>query len=170
VANLILVRPLLFKFPVQYSDSTPLRHARADYFRKNAFGEDGGYGQRWVKLKLGRVPVWFPNTNGRRRAVRLHDLHHLATGYDTTLVGEAEIGAWELAMGCADYYAAWLLNAVAVAMGLFLAPRRLLRAFVRGRGGTNLYRLGFDDHWLDETVGALRERLGLRDVQGRAAV
>ena len=105
---------------MQYPDFTPLRHARADYFRKNAFGEDGGYGQRWVKLKLGPVPIWFPNTDGRRRAVRLHDLHHVATGYDTSLVGEAEIGAWELAMGCANYYAAWLLNAGAVAMGLFL--------------------------------------------------
>jgi len=105
---------------VQYPDATPLRHARADYFRKNAFGEDGGYGQPWVKLKLGPVPIWFPNTAGRRRAVRLHDLHHVATGYDTSLVGEAEIGAWELAMGCANYYAAWLLNAGAVAMGLFL--------------------------------------------------
>ena len=155
---------------MQYPDFTPLRHARADYFRKNAFGEDGGYGQRWVKLKLGPVPIWFPNTDGRRRAVRLHDLHHVATGYDTSLVGEAEIGAWELAMGCANYYAAWLLNAGAVAMGLFLAPRRLWRAFVRDRSSTNLYRLGFDERWLDETVEALRERLGLRGVQGRAAV
>jgi hypothetical protein len=73
-------------------------------------------------------------------------------------------------MGCANYYAAWLLNAGAVAMGLFLAPRRLWRAFVRDRSSTNLYRLGFDERWLDETVEALRERLGLRGVQGRAAV
>jgi hypothetical protein len=154
---------------VQYSDSTSLRQAQADYFRQNAFGEDGGYSQRWVKLKLGPVPIWFPNTDGRRRAVRLHDLHHIATGYDTSVVGEAEIGAWELARGCADYYVAWLLNAGGVAMGLFLAPRRLWRAFVRGRASTNLYRLGFDDSWLTETVGTLRERLRLRDVQGRAS-
>jgi ubiquinone biosynthesis protein COQ4 len=154
---------------VHYSDSSPLRHARAEYFRENAFGEDGGYGQRWVKVKLGLVPIWFLNTDGRRRAVRLHDLHHIATGYDTSLVGEAEIGAWELATGCADYYAAWLLNAAAVTMGVFLAPRRVWHAFERGRGCTNLYRVGFEDRWLDETVGALRERLGLRDVQGRAA-
>ncbi|HKW42163.1 MAG TPA: hypothetical protein VJN39_13010 [Gemmatimonadales bacterium] len=116
-----------------------------------------------MKVKLGPIPVWFPNTEGRRRAVRLHDLHHIATGYDTSLVGEAEIGAWELAGGCADYYAAWYLNAVAVEIGLFLSPRRLWHAFVRGRHSTNLYRLGFDERWLDDSVGALRERLGLRD-------
>jgi len=57
----------------------------------------------------------------------------------------------------------------AVAMGSFLAPRRLWRAFMRGRGSTNLYRLGFDDPWLDDTVGALRERVGLREERGRAA-
>ncbi len=151
-----------------YADATLLRRARAAYFRDNGFGEDGGYGRRWVKLKLGQVPVWFPNTQARRRAVRLHDLHHIATGYGTTLVGEAEIGAWELARGCADYYAAWVLNMAAVALGVPAAPRRVWRAFVWGRQTTNLYRLGFEDAWLDDTVGALRERLGLRHELGGA--
>jgi hypothetical protein len=76
---------------VIYSDATPVRQARAEYFRANGFGDDGGYDARWVKVKLGAVPLWFPNTDARRRAVRLHDLHHLATGYETSLVGEAEI-------------------------------------------------------------------------------
>lgn len=149
-----------------YGDSMSLRDARAMFFRANGFGADGGYGQRWVKIKLGPVPVWFPNTAGRRRAVRLHDLHHIATGYDTSLVGEAEIGAWELSSGCADYYVAWYLNAWAVVLGLFLAPRRLWRAFARGRRSTNLYRIGFEERWLDESVGTLRVRLGVRDRFG----
>ncbi len=154
--------------PVPYADATTLRDARTAYFRENAFGDDGGYGARWVKLNLGPMPIWFPNTNARRRAVRLHDLHHIATGYDTSLVGEAEIGAWELASGCGDYYVAWVLNTAAVAIGLLLAPRRAWRAFARGRRCTSLYRLGFDDRWLDESVGALRRRLGLRErPQGR---
>jgi hypothetical protein len=76
---------------VIYSDATPVRQARAEYFRANGFGDDGGYDAQWVKVKLGAVPLWFPNTDARRRAVRLHDLHHLATGYETSLVGEAEI-------------------------------------------------------------------------------
>lgn len=144
-----------------FSDSTLLRDARAEYFRQNRFGPDGGYGRRWVKVKVGPVPVWFPNTEGRRRAVRLHDLHHIATGYDTSLVGEAEIGAWELASGCANYYAAWFLNISAVAIGLLIAPRRVWRALVCGHRSFSLYHLGLDDRWLDETVGALRERLRL---------
>ncbi len=145
-----------------FGDSTPLRHARTEYFRQAGFGPDGGYGARWVKVQLGPLPVWFPNTQGRRRAVRLHDLHHIATGYATSLVGEAEIGAWELAAGCADYYAAWLLNIGAVAIGLLIAPRRVWQAFLRGRSCTTLYHLGFDDRGLDDSVGGLRRRLRLR--------
>lgn len=144
-----------------YSDSTPLRDARAQYFRENGFGEDGGYGRRLVRLKLGPVLLWFPNTRGRVRAVRLHDLHHIATGYTTTPVGEAEIGAWELASGCGDYLAAWVLNLGAVAIGLLIAPGRVWRAFARGRRSQSLYRLGLEERWLDDTVGALRQRLGL---------
>jgi hypothetical protein len=78
---------------------TTLREARARCFRENGIDEDGGYARKWVK-KLGPVPVLFPNTSGRRAALLPHDLHHVATGYGTTLVGEAEIGAWELASGC----------------------------------------------------------------------
>ena len=141
--------------------ATTLREARARYFRENGFEEDGGHADRWVRIKLGPVPLSFPNTRGRRVALLPHDLHHVATGYATTLVGEAEIGAWELASGCRTYYAAWVLNLGAVVIGLFLAPGRVLAAFRRGRRCTNLYHLGVDTGWPDETVEALRRRLGL---------
>jgi hypothetical protein len=143
------------------SQDSTLREARARYFRENGFQEDGGCAGQWVRIKLGPLPVWFPNTKGRRAALLPHDLHHVATGYDTTLVGEAEIGAWELASGCRHYYAAWLLNLGAVVIGLLLAPRRVGRAFFRGWRSTNLYRLGIDANWSEETVQKLRTRLGL---------
>jgi hypothetical protein len=138
-----------------------LREARAHYFRQNGIDEDGGYARKWVTIKLGPVPVLIPNTTGRRAALLPHDLHHVATGYGTTLVGEAEIGAWELASGCRHYYAAWILNLGAVVTGLFLAPRRVVRAFQRGWRCTNLYHLGVDADWPEETVSRLRQRLGL---------
>lgn len=147
----------------EYNDLTLLREARADYFRANGLGDDGGYVQNWVKIKLGPVPVWIRNTRGRRAALAKHDLHHIATGYDTTLVGEAEIGAWELGSGCGHYYAAWLLNMGAVAIGLLIAPRKVWRAFLRGRRSQNLYHLGLDARWPNDTVGGLRQRLCLRN-------
>ncbi len=143
-----------------------LREARAQYFRANGIADDGGYAQQWVRIKLGPVPVVFPNTAGRRAALLPHDLHHVATGYDTTLVGEAEIGAWELASGCRHYYVAWILNLGAVVTGMFLAPRRVVRAFRRGRQCTNLYHLGIGATWPEETVSGLRQQLGLDVPRG----
>ncbi len=40
---------------VPYSESSLLRDARAEYLRHNGLGEDGGYGKRWVKVKLGPI-------------------------------------------------------------------------------------------------------------------
>ena len=136
--------------------------ARSRYFAANGFS-DATYRDRWVKFRVGPLPVVFPNTESRKRAVPLHDLHHVATGYTTTLVGEAEIGAWEIAAGCGPYAAAWLLNAMAFAVGLALAPRRTYRAFVRGRHCRTLYRDGWQDEYLALDVGELRKRLRLDD-------
>jgi hypothetical protein len=144
-----------------YADSLSLRDARRVYFDANQFGDDGGYASRWVKIKLGPLAIWFPNSEGRVKAVRYHDLHHVATGYDTDLVGEAEIGAWEVASGCRGYLAAWVLNLIAMCLGFALAPRRVYAAFVRGRHTRNLYGERFDDALLASSVGGLRARLGL---------
>ena len=144
-----------------YADSLSLHDARRVYFDANAFGADGGYAKRWIKVKLGPVPIWFPNSAGRVRAVRYHDLHHVATGYDTDLVGEGEIGAWEVASGCRGFVAAWVLNLLAMVLGSAISPARLFGAFVRGRHSRNLYGEPFDDALLASSVGALRQRLGL---------
>jgi hypothetical protein len=144
-----------------YSPALTLREARAQYFERAGFDERS-YGERWVKLSvLGRPLLAFPNTAGRVRAVKLHDLHRVLTGYDTTWSGEAEIGAWELATGCRRYWAAWHLNAWAAAIGLFIAPARVLRAFARGRRERNLYDTELSDALLDEPLGPLRARLGI---------
>jgi hypothetical protein len=141
----------------------PLVEARRQFFAAGGFDQDGGYKKQvfWLGLKWFRVPV--PNTAGRVRAVRLHDLHHIATGYPTTWQGEAEIAAWELAGGCGAYLAAWVLNLYAFAVGIFIAPRALWRAFLRGRGCRNLYEIGFREESLQAPVGDLRWRLGLSD-------
>lgn len=147
---------------IQYSDESTLRDARAAYFANSGFAPDGGYTDRWVVLKAGGIPVFaFPNTAARVRAVRFHDLHHVLTAYDTTWAGEAEIGAWELASGCGRHYPAWLLNFVAVAIGIVLWPRRVIEAFRRGLRSQNLYREELTEQLLNQTVGQVRERLKL---------
>ena len=149
---------------IHYDDTLSVREARERYFRDNGFGEDGGYGAAWVKLQMGPLTLPLPNTPQRVRAVRFHDLHHVVTGYATDWTGEAEIAAWEIAGSCADHHAAWLLNLWAMAIGLVIAPRRVWRAFVRGRRSRNLYREPWSEALLEPRVGELRARLGLSDA------
>jgi len=143
-----------------YDDALPLRDARALYFAASGFDEKV-YTDRWVKLRAGPIPLYVLNTKSRVRAVRLHDLHHVVTGYDTTWLGEGEIAAFEIASGCADHYAAWFLNLCALAIGVCLSPSAMLRAYRRGCHAKNLYRTTFDDSLLAATVGAARHRLAL---------
>lgn len=145
-----------------YADSERIREARRTYFETAGFAADGGYGDKWVLLKARGVTLFaFPNTAARVRSVKLHDLHHVLTEYDTSWEGEAEIGAWELASGCGRHYPAWVLNAGAVVIGMLICPRRVLRAFRRGRRSGNLYSSQFSDELLDRTVGELRRFIGL---------
>lgn len=142
-----------------YEDDWLVRDALAEFFRVSGLPSDGGYSAPSVHFRIGRLSFALPNSAARRRAVPLHDLHHLATGYDTSWVGEAEIAAWELGGGCHSYVAAWLLNIPAFSLGLFIAPVRTWRAFGRGRLTTNLYASQWDERWLDESLGHLRARL-----------
>ncbi len=147
-----------------YDQALTLREARAQYFDANAFGTDGGYAAKWVQLRVGPIRFAIPNTAARVRAVRLHDLHHLMTGYDTDWKGEFEISAWEIASSCRDYGAAWLLNIGGLAAGLFTYPRAVWRAFVRGRHSRNFYATGYSDELLSRTVGEARRELRLEAV------
>lgn len=154
---------------VHYPDELSLREARAQYFDRNQL-DKGGYTDRWVVLRIGSVPVGaVPNTAQRVRSVRLHDLHHVITGYDTTWTGEAEIAAWELASGCADHLAAWFFNSLAFAIGCFISPRALLAATRRGRCESNLYSGEWQESFLEQGVGEMRAKLGIRDPRDGGA-
>jgi hypothetical protein len=150
-----------------YENRLSMFDARQRYFADNGF--DGTYSERWVRLKAGPIRLVFPNAAGRVRAVKLHDLHHIVTGYQTTWTGEAEIGAWEIAGGCGRFAWAWLLNLYAFAIGAVIVPRAVWRAFVRGRHTRNLYRGDAGPHAavLDRSVGEMRQRLGLDQPAAR---
>ena len=142
---------------VQYPETMTMREARKLYFEANGFGDNGGYDDPWVDFKLGPIPMPFPNTQGRVKAVRFHDLHHVLTGYDTDIVGEFEISAWEIAAGCKGMFAAWWLNLGGMAGGLFRAPQRTFAAFVRGRRGKTAYGEALEEVF-DLTVAEARVR------------
>lgn len=152
--------------------------ARATYYEVNGFDSDGGDSLDWVPLKLWKLTLKIPNSEGRKKAVRYHDLHHVVTGYGTTWAGEAEIGAWELASGCLRFPVATVLNLSILAIGLVIAPIRVARAWARGRQTQNLYSEDSIDPLLPQGVASTRATLGLdravsvrlRDVVGMLAV
>lgn len=143
-----------------YEPTMTMRDARARYFDANGFGPNGGYDDAWVDFSLGPIPFPFPQTAGRVRAVRYHDLHHILTDYDTNFVGELEISAWEIGAGCKDFVAAWQLNLGGMAGGVFLIPVRTFRAFVRGRHARSLYGAPLEE-LLDAKVEDVRARMGV---------
>ena len=145
-----------------------VREARARYFAESGLSE-AGYRQRWFVLQAGPLRLPLPNVAARRRLVPLHDLHHVATGYPATWIGEAEIGAWEIAAGCGPHWIAWALNGSAALVGLVLAPRRVVRAFRRGLPCQTLYGRAAPESLLELTVEELRRRVGLGEPLSGAA-
>jgi hypothetical protein len=110
------------------------------FYKEHKLDADGGQGSTSVKIELGKnFHFYFPNFNARRKAVIKHDIHHILTGYDTTLAGESEISAWEIASGCKSYRAAFLIDTSGLMLGIGINFLGVLKAFARGRKTRNLY-------------------------------
>ena len=147
---------------MNYPDDMIIKDALTKYFRDN-FQRDIGYGERWVKVKMGPITISFLNTDARRRAVKYHDIHHILTEYPTTMLGEAQIGAWELTSGgCRWHWPAWILDILAVFFGLFISPKVVLKAFMDGCNCKNLYEYDYNEELLRKTVGELRKKQGIK--------
>lgn len=137
-----------------------MREARDSYFKANGFSADA-YSAPTFTLKLLGIPLTFPSTANRKKALPLHDFHHILTGYGTNWIGEAEIGAWELRAGCTSLVTYWL-NGSGVILGLFISPRRVWRAFRAARGQRTLYRETEPyASLLEMTVDSLWRKLGI---------
>ena len=116
------------------------------HLRASGLPADAGESERFAVVKVGPMPYPIPNTRGRKRAVRIHDLNHIVSGYATDREGELEISAWELASGgCRSYSAAWVLDLAGLLAGLFVCPARTVHAFRRGRREQNLYPYAPDE-------------------------
>ena len=143
--------------------------ARDRYLEVNGFSTAGYSAATFQVDVFGRT--WtLPNRPARRRAIPLHDLHHVVTGYGTDLAGEAETSTWELSGGINSLFL-WCFKLSAIAIGLVIAPRRVLQAARAARGCRTLYRdpIGYAAI-LAMTLGELRARLGVPpDGQARRA-
>lgn len=143
-------------------DQTP-REILSKFYSDNNLDPDGGQSSSSVKIELTpKFHFYFPNFDARRKAVVLHDIHHLLTGYTTTLSGESEISAWEIGSGCENYWAAFLIDTSGVVMGIPFNLISVLKAFSRGRKTKNLYHNNLSNNKiLGMKISELRKHLYL---------
>jgi hypothetical protein len=106
--------------------------------RGRGVGEEDRTRIFWVALGPLTLPVPHPGK------LRWHDLHHVVLGYETDVIGEIEISAFELRTGVKSLMVL-LLCLAGVALGLFVAPRRTLRAWREAKGRRNLYGLPWEE-------------------------
>ncbi len=149
-----------------YSNEMKIEDALQLYFAKYHFA-DGGYNDKYFKIKIGPILIPFPNTKSRLEAVKFHDIHHLLTEYSALWKGEVEIGAWEIASGCGKHFVAWFLNFGSFSIGVFIYPKALFKAFMMGRRvKTNLYnKHEYGEALLNRTIGELRNELEIGKIK-----
>jgi hypothetical protein len=147
-----------------WPSSWTVRQARDAYLAENGFTVEA-YDAKWTDGSFLGIPMKVPNTRKHRWAIMRHDLHHVATGYGTDMIGEAEISAWELraARQLGPYVSTIVL--FGALLGAMRAPLRTIAAFRGGKHVRFLYR-GEDsdaayEAMLDLTVGELRALLGV---------
>jgi len=142
--------------------SLGVREARDLYLAENGFTTQA-YDSPTAEGALFGLKFTVPNPPAHQRAIRFHDLHHVATGYGTDHAGEAELSAWQARRGLrrAGLYVTAIVLANA-ALGVVVAPTRTLKAVRAAAGVGTLFDMGADyERLLQLSVGELRALLSI---------
>lgn len=107
--------------------------ARDRYLASAGFTTESYVDPHFV-VKLGFLKMTFANPG----LLPWHDLHHVATGYDASLLGESEISVFELRAGWGKPLILFLCCG-SLLVGLCLSPRRMWQAWKNARGARSLY-------------------------------
>lgn len=124
---------------MEQAESRSVEEALAAFYQRQGLPADGGTSASGWRIALSRAWVPVPNFSWRKKALPLHDLHHVVTGYACSPIGEFEMAAWEFAAGRYPHAGATAFCLPLVGIGAIIAPRRTLAAFVRGRASRTLY-------------------------------
>lgn len=141
------------------SPSVAAKDALQAFYARNSLPADGGSAARRWSIDIAGLSIPLVNFAWRSRALPVHDLHHLLTGYPCSPSGEFEMAAWEFAAGRYPHPGATAFCLPLVGMGALLRPRRTFLAFVRGRGSRTLYGQGLTPQVLGASIGQLRHEL-----------
>lgn len=149
--------------PLDSAYEGPIGDALARHYVAHGLPADGGESDPWFRVHIGPVTLRLPNPPARRRAVFFHDVNHVVAGYNTLFSdGEMAIAAFEVGSGCGPFAIVWYINLSMMGLGLLVTPRRVFRAFVRGRHAASIYHRRESREALSGlTVAELRGQLGL---------
>ena len=143
-----------------------VREARDQYLAENGFTFEG-YDAKWTHASFFGVRFRVPNTDSHRVGIMLHDLHHVATGFGTDLVGEGEISAWEAHRGLAPVglYVASIVTAGAFMVFCFLRAEPC----ARGEGPATQGRRSFRSLVFPESSLPFGMKTSFRRASGNCA-
>jgi hypothetical protein len=142
--------------------SMRVRDARDAYLAENGFTVLA-YEQPTTEGSFLGLKIAVPNPPAHRRAIRLHDLLHVATGFGTDHAGEGEISAWQARRGLrgTGAYVTAIVMANAL-LGLVFAPRRTIAASRSAPSGRSIFTAALEyEQLLDLSVGELRDMLAI---------
>ncbi len=146
-----------------YPPELTLAEARDRYLQENGFTTET-YTERWARVPLWfGLHIWVPSPKARQRALRMHDLHHVLTGYGTDLAGEAEISAWEFrrGLGGLGVYVGSIV-VMGLVQGMVLRTRRTRAAYDASSTARSLFDLHYTyEPLLTRTLGDVRQELGI---------
>lgn len=134
-----------------------------EFYSINHFDEDGGANKTFGWIKVGPISYPIPNPDARKKALYLHDIHHLITGYSTKWIGETAISAWELATGgWGKNFFVWMIIMGAFMIGIIVYPASTFKAFIRGRHCRSVVGLKMSKKdLLQMNINDLKQRVGL---------
>lgn len=146
-----------------YPPEMTLADARDRYLAENGFTQET-YTETWARVPLWfGLHIWVPSPKIRQRALRMHDLHHVLTGYGTDLAGEAEISAWEFRRGLSGlgpYVGSIVI--VGLIQGMVLRTRRTRMAYDASSSARSLFNAHYTyEPLLTRTLGDVRAELGI---------
>ncbi|MFN0215449.1 MAG: hypothetical protein ACKVT2_14420 [Saprospiraceae bacterium] len=147
-----------------------VKEAINNFYQRNDFGDDGGLGQSVNWVKIGFLPLPIFNLPSRKKALRIHDIHHVVMGFDTSWKGETAVSAWEIGSGgWGRLWYVWLIVLSGMAGGVVLYPKSTKAAFRRGLFMRNAYLCGLDEtRMMDMKVAELRQKLETGVSSGRS--
>ncbi len=142
-----------------------------EFYAINYFDDDGGTQNAWAWLKVGPISVPMPNPESRKKALYLHDINHLITGYSTKWVGETSISGWELATGgWGTNLFVWMIIMGGFMIGVVIYPVSTFKAFIRGRHCRAVASLNMKkSELLSLKINDLKTRTGLNDTSEHPA-